>query len=90
MKKFLIMCMTTLLLLNTAASFAAQLTNKTGKESTNETCKRPPAPPKDKNGHPLPPPKDKNGNQPTKDQPPHDSQHGCPPPSEKKHEVRAI
>ncbi|WP_145594699.1 hypothetical protein [Yersinia aleksiciae] len=89
MKKFLIMCMTTLLLLNTAASFAAQPTNKTGKESTNETCKRPPAPPKDKNGHPLPP-KDHNGNQPTKDQPPHDSQHGCPPPSEKNHAVRAI
>lgn len=48
-------------------------------KSSSENCKRPPEPPKDKNGHPLPPPKDHNNSHASKGQPPHDDKHLCPP-----------
>lgn len=90
MKTLLMICLSTALLLNATTSFAEQPVNKESvdKQSINkqpsETCKRPPEPPKDKNGHPLPPPKEHDKNHPPKGQPPHDSKHHCPPPKDKK------
>ncbi|MCB5306501.1 hypothetical protein [Yersinia massiliensis] len=84
MKQILILCISTVLLLNATLSLAAQTANKNEKEKAGVTCKRPPEPPKDKNGHPLPPPKDHKDGHLAKGQPPHDGKHDCPPPSEKK------
>ncbi|HEI6964632.1 TPA: hypothetical protein SK282_001233 [Yersinia enterocolitica] len=84
MKQILMLCMSTILLFNATLSFAAQQADKNEKEKAGVTCKRPPEPPKDKNGHPLPPPKDNKDGHLTKGQPPHDEKHGCPPLPEKK------
>ncbi|CNK19162.1 Uncharacterised protein [Yersinia frederiksenii] len=100
MKTSLMICLSAVLLLNAVTSYAEQPINKqnVNKESidkkpankdlqkpSGETCKRPPEPPKDKNGRPLPPPKEHKEGHPPKGQPPHDGQHRCPPPADKKY-----
>ncbi|EKN3736389.1 hypothetical protein ACMU9U_000821 [Yersinia enterocolitica] len=80
MKTLLIICMSTVLLFNMTASYAASPVHQEMQKSSSENCKRPPEPPKDKNGHPLPPPKDHNNSHASKGQPPHDDKHLCPPP----------
>ncbi|HHL2561980.1 TPA: hypothetical protein ACQ31I_003915 [Yersinia enterocolitica] len=80
MKTLLIICMSTVLLFNMTASYAAPPVHKEVQKSSGENCKRPPEPPKDKNGRPLPPPKDHNNSHTSKGQPPHDDKHLCPPP----------
>lgn len=80
MKTLLIICMSTVLLFNMMASYAAPPAHKEMQKSSSENCKRPPEPPKDQNGHPLPPPKDHNNSHASEGQPPHDGKHLCPPP----------
>ncbi|WP_174847427.1 hypothetical protein [Yersinia artesiana] len=79
MKTLLMICMSSVLLFNTATSYAAPPVHKGIQTPSDENCKRPPEPPKDKNGRPLPPPKDHNSHT-SKGQPPHDGKHACPPP----------
>lgn len=55
MKTLLIICMSTVLLFNMTASYAASPAHQEMQKSSSENCKRPPEPPKDKNGHPLHP-----------------------------------
>ncbi|CNL44153.1 hypothetical protein [Yersinia proxima] len=80
MKTLVMICVSTVLLFNTATGYAAAPVHKEIQKPSDENCKRPPEPPKDKNGRPLPPPKDHNNSHTSKGQPPHDGKHVCPPP----------
>lgn len=79
MKTLFMICISAILLCNATAGYAAQNAEKEMQKPSGETCKRPPEPPKDKNGRPLPPPKESNSNHATKGQPPHDGEPLCPP-----------
>ncbi|MFA3761376.1 hypothetical protein V1951_19205 [Yersinia sp. 2544 StPb PI] len=88
MKKLLMFCGVSMLLLNAASSFATQPINKEAQKQSGVRCKRPPEPPKDKSGRPLPPAKEHHDSQPAKNQPQHDGKYPCPPPlSDKNHKV---
>ncbi|MGN1574888.1 hypothetical protein ACKEU1_20850 [Yersinia enterocolitica] len=79
MKTLLIIYMFNVLLFNMTTSYAAPPAHKEMQKSPGENCKRPPEPPKDKNG-PHCPPKDHNNSHVSKGQPPYDDKHLCPPP----------
>lgn len=83
MKTLFMIYISAILFFNTATGYAAQTAHNEIKKPSGETCKRPPAPPKDKNGHPQPPPRENNSHA-AKGQPPHKGKPPCAPPHDNK------